>query len=963
MKPPSFTAPTKRPKKNTKKSVVTEPITANAEKLDYTDGHSHFGTLPVPGDLVMHQPQDTLRFLRQTLLLRYSPLLWVSSLLLAMVCLWMRHDAILISVELPLMAALTVVGVVFSRWGGQHLKLRPGWRPDTWITGLALVHGIYWGIQASIGGLCLTLGIAYAVMSCIALIPQWRSQVIACLPVLLIPVFAEPGLPNQTLIELHLPLMLLILLASWQASNMAKRNLESLIDRRRLTTQLSRHRDQLEDIVSRRTAELEATNQRLNDEVALRQQVNQTLLKSEEQMNMAMAASGIGFWDWDITGRRVYHSDQQRFFGQVTDAVDYIDLEAWVDAADRALVRRALLSHLKGRTRFYHARYRLHRPDADRPIWLEDSGRVISRDDQGRPQRMVGTRRDISKDMRLQEELRLSSSLFNNSPDGVFVLDSSQRLRTCNRVFSQILQRQKSQLVSLSLFDVLRTEQRDRIAQGMTNNGRWQGEIVALRDGHQRFPMRLTLSAIRSSDGRTSHYLGIARDLTEQQHKALELDYLNNYDKLTGLFNRAYFHQLLKQFEDHDPLMSNQYAVAVLNLDRFKTINESLGQELGDQLLRDVSARLNNLQDPVRTVARLGADEFALLLDYGGDRKALETALDMALKEVSRLSLIGEHELIITASMGVCLVHRDNLHQLLNQAITAMGQARQAGGNKHLFYRQMLSDRPAERRQLLDDLAKAVTAADELSVDYQPKLNLKTGMIDSVEALVRWQHPKRGPIEPEDFIPLAIDAGLIGQISDAVLQRACVDAARWQRQGLGDIAVSVNLSASQVYREDLYDRVANALKQSGLEARYLELEVTEAMLMEDATHAQHFLNQLRTLGVGLTLDDFGTGYTSLNYLKRFPIQTLKIDRSFIQEWRQGENSPVIEAIMAMADSLKMSVVAEGVESREQLNYLKRLGCGHAQGYLISRPLPADEMFTLIRHANLPQVFDNTDRVH
>lgn len=936
--------------------------TGKFEKLHYTDdGYSHFGSLPGPGDIPMHQPQDTLRFLRLSLLLRYSLLLWVCSFLLAVVCAMSRQVA-MATYELPLIAALSGGGILFSHWGNQHLSTRPSWRPDLWIAGLALLHGIYWGVRASDGGLCQTLGIAYAVMACIFLIPQWRSQVIACLPVLLLPVFVNGGLPNQALIELHLPLMSLILVASWQASNMAYRNLESLIDKRRLSTQLARHSDQLESIVSRRTAELEAANQRLNDEVRLRQQVNQSLLKSEEQMNMAMAASGIGFWDWDIAGRRVYHSDQQRFFGQVTDATDYIDLEAWVDATDRALVRRALRAHLKGRTRFYHARYRLHRPDADRPIWLEDSGRVISRDAQGRPQRMVGTRRDISKDMRLQEELRLSSSLFNNSPDGVFVLDSSQRLRTCNRVFSQILGRQKSQLVGSSLFDVLRTEQRERIAQGMINNGRWQGEIVTLREGHNRFPMRLTLTAIRSTDGRTSHYLGIARDLTEQQHTALELDYLNNYDKLTGLFNRAHFHQLLKQFESHDPLLSNQYAVAVLNLDRFKAINESLGQDVGDQLLRDISARLNNLQDPVRTVARLGSDEFALLLDYGGDRPALDAALNMALEEVSRLSLIGEHELIITASMGVCLVHRENLHQLLNQAIIAMGQARQSGGNKYLYYRQALSDRPAERRKLVEDLNQAVST-DQLSVDYQPKLNLKTGMIDSVEALVRWQHPERGPIDPEDFIPLAEEAGLIGRISDAVLQRACLDAARWQQQGMGDISVSVNLSSNQVYREDLYDCVAAALERSGLEARYLELEVTESMLMEDATHAQDFLNQLRTLGVRLTLDDFGTGYTSLSYLKRFPIQSLKIDRSFIQEWRQGESSPVIEAIMAMADSLKMAVVAEGVESREQLNYLKRLGCGYAQGYLISRPLPATEVLNLIRHANLPQLYDHTERVH
>lgn len=908
----------------------------------------------------MHQPQDTLRFLRHSVLLRYSLLLWVASLSLVLICV-LGRGAALSSYDLPAMLLLSAAGAGLSYWGGQHLQQRPGWRPGSWVASLALLHGLYWGHQASNGGLCLTLGIAYAGLAGIFLVSHWRSLLLACLPVLLLPMLLEPGLERTALVELHLPLMVLILLASWQGSLMASRNMQGLIDKRRLNTQLARHRDQLESIVSRRTAELEAANQRLNDEVDLRQQVNQSLLKSEEQMNMAMAASGIGFWDWDIIARRVYHSDQQRFFGQATDEVDYIDLEAWVDEADRHLVRRALRAHLKGRTRFYHARYRLHRPDAERPIWLEDSGRVIARDDQGRPLRMVGTRRDISKDMRLQEELRLSSSLFNNSPDGVFVLDSSQRLRTCNRVFSQVLGRQKSQLVGLALFDVIRTEQRARIAQGMTNNGRWQGEIVALRDGHRRFPMRLTLTAIRSSDGRVSHYLGIARDLTEQQHQALELDYLNNYDKLTGLFNRGYFHQLLKQFEEHDPLLSNQYAVAVLNLDRFKAINESLGQELGDQLLRDVSARLNNLQDPVRTVARLGADEFALLLDYGGDRAALDTALDQALEEVSRPILISEHELIITASMGACLVHRENLHQLLNQAIAAMGQARQRGGNKFIYYRQALSDRPEERRQLASELEQAVQD-EQFSIDYQPKLNLRSGVIDSVEALVRWQHPQRGPIDPEDFIPLAEEAGLLGRISDAVLQRACQDAAHWHRQGLADIAVSVNLSANQVYREDLYDRVATALKHSGLAARYLELEVTESMLMEDATYAQDFLNQLRTLGVQLAVDDFGTGYSSLSYLKRFPIQTLKIDRSFIHEWRQGENSPVIEAIMAMAESLKLRVVAEGVESREQLTYLKRLGCGHAQGYLISRPLPAEEVLTLIRHANLP-VFDHTDRVH
>ncbi len=900
----------------------------------------------------MHQPQDTLRHLRSAYLLRYSYLLWVASAVLGIVSLASQsYDRWAFTGALTLLLTLSGMGLALSRWGRRHLKARPGWNPAIWVGALALCHALFWGVQARMGGLSLSLGIAFSGLAGVAFFTHWRLFWLAWLPVAILPVVLPGRIGADTLLQIHLPLMAIVVVGIWQGHRMSMRMLENALESRHLSELLTRHRDQLEDTIARRTTELEQSNSRLNDEVELRKQINQTLVKSEEQMNMAMAASGIGFWDWDIANRRVYHSDKQKFFGHATQDSDYIDLEARVFEADRPRVRRALMLHLKDRTRYYHARYRIQHEDESDYKWLEDSGKVIERDARGRPMRMVGTRRDITDDMRKQEELRLSSSLFNNSPDGVFVLDSEQRLRTCNRMFSQMFQRQKGQIVGLPLFQVIPTEQQARIAQGMVNNGRWQGDIVAMRHGHQRFPMSLTLTAIRDTDGRISHYLGICRDLTDQRRSALQLDYLTNYDKLTGLVNRGYFHRLVKQFEEHEPLLNNHYAIAVLNLDRFKAINDSLGQDVGDQLLKDVAARLNNLNDPVRQVARLGSDEFALYIDYEGNRNALDETLALALEEVSRPSLIEDHELIVTASIGVCIVHHDNLRQLLNQAIAAMNQARLQGGNNIQFYRQVLTNQP-EQRQLMEAALKKAVDEGALSIDYQPKLNLSTGLIDSVEALVRWHHPEQGPIAPDDFLPLAEETGLITRISDQVLHRACQDAASWRNQGLGDISVSVNLSGQQVYRDDLYDRVADALDRSGLPPEYLELEITESVLMEDVAHAQDFLNQLRSLGLSLALDDFGTGYSSLSYLKRFPIDTLKVDRSFLREIRTGESSPVIEAIMAMAESLKMSVVAEGVETREQLSYLKKLGCDYAQGFLISRPLPATEILPLIRHSNL-----------
>jgi diguanylate cyclase (GGDEF)-like protein/PAS domain S-box-containing protein len=621
-----------------------------------------------------------------------------------------------------------------------------------------------------------------------------------------------------------------------------------------------------------------------------------------------------------------------------------------------------MIRHLKGEADYYTARFRITTCETRKTRWIEDIGKITERSQTGRATRMIGTRRDISKDMQLQEELSLSSSLFNTNHDGVFILDSQQQFRTCNRAFCEIFKRQKGELIGESLFQVIRTEQNHRISQSMVSNGRWFGDIVAARGKLERFPITLTLTAVKRDDNSVSHYLGICRDQSESEETQNKINYLSNYDKLTGLFNRGYFHQVLEQFHEHRPLQANHYAVCVLNLDRFKTINESLGIEVGDQLLRDLAARLNNLQEPVRQVSRLSSDEFALIIEFENDQTHLLHVLSALQADITRPFLIDEHELIVTASIGACVVSENNLSQLLNHAIAAMNQARYQGGNNFQFYHQKLATSPLERLQLEKSLRKAI-ANQEFSVDYQPKLNLHTGIIDSVEALVRWRHPHKGLLDPQDFIPLAEETGLISAIGEQVLNKACMEAATWRERGFGDISISVNLSSHQIRRDDLYDVIHNALLTSQLPAEYLELELTESMLMEDINHAQDFLNQLRSLGVRLALDDFGTGYSSLSYLKRLPIDTLKIDKSFVAESRDGSKSPIVEAIMAMAESLNLSVVAEGVETQAQLDYLKTLTCDYAQGYIISRALPASEVLTLIRHTNMQSINQSPESVH
>ncbi|MEX1216248.1 EAL domain-containing protein [Saccharospirillum sp.] len=898
---------------------------------------------------------------RQRQVLRHSNLLWVSSLALGLVCTTVhpgRPDALVVA---GLVAVLALAGLAVSRFGLVWQDRYPRFRAMPAVVVVTVLQSSVWGYEAHYGGLCLTLSIAYVGLAAIALYAYWRALLAAWGPVMMLPIFVGPPLPAETLIDVHLPLMSLVLLGAWQGHLMARRATRRALVNKRLNALLVRNRDRLEATVQERTRALNRSNERLQEEVVLRKQVNQSLIKHEEQMNLAMTASGIGFWDWDITARRVYHSDQHRFFGQVTKAEDGGDLIDKVHPEDRGRVKRALSAHLTRRSDFYHARYRLLTGDDTEPVWLEDSGKVIERSPTGQAVRMVGTRRDISADMRQREELSLSASLFNNSSDGVFVLGRDQCFRTANRMFSQIVGMQKSQLLGRDLFSVMPTHQSQHIAKALFNNGRWHGDLVIRIGGSRRIQVLLTLTAVRSKDRSISHFLGICQDLSQRYNGLIPTD-KDAYDALTGVYNRRFFQELLAGFHQHDPLLPDHYAIAILNLDDFAALNRHVGTTVGDQLLRDVAARLTNQNDPLRWVARLGGDRFGLFLEYEGDRCSLEECLTTLLEEVARPMLIDDQVVSLTASIGVCRVQSDNIDTLLTLAQQAMIQASATGGNGINYHAAYPPGLPQLSEAWALELREAL-AGQVLHLEFWPRTRLVGGRLEGVDARVIWHHPVYGRLESEVLLSMASSVGMGPALQRWCLQQSCTEAVRWQREGCETVRLSLRLASNQLDDENFVEQVAAMLAHTGLASDALELVVTESQLMADVTHIRSVLDKLSRLGVHLVLGDFGGGQSSLSHLKHVPVNALSLAPTLVREAVSAGQQPVLKAVIEMAHSLNLAVIASPVEQPAQLRLLKDLGCDIAQGGLVSQSMKADTLLALVQQRHQTHLAVSPIRVH
>lgn len=550
-------------------------------------------------------------------------------------------------------------------------------------------------------------------------------------------------------------------------------------------------------------------------------------------------------------------------------------------------------------------------------------------------------------------KLEQAAQVFEHSKEGILVTDANKNIISVNKSFTEITGftpedaiGQNPRLLSSGRHDAIFFKQMWSV---LTTTGSWQGEIWNRRKNGEIYPESLTIICVKGDDGAVINYISIFGDISERKRSEERIQQLAHYDVLTGLPNRVLFSDRLEQSLINAQRNQLKVALLFLDLDRFKQINDTLGHDIGDELLKMVAQRLLSCVREQDTLSRQGGDEFIAVLP-DADAVGAELVAAKMLEAIIQPYKINQHELRISSSIGIA-VYPDQAQEaesLIKYADVAMYQAKDSGRNKYLRFDPSMNTSSHERLQLENSLRTAVERQ-ELRLYYQPQIDLINGRIIGCEALVRWQHPELGMISPATFIPLAEETGLIMPISDWVLEEALRQARAWRDAGLPEITVAVNLSALQFRQRILNEQVGTLLKKYDLPPHVLDLELTESILMQGIDSALSMLHELTIMGVGLSIDDFGTGYSSLSYLKRFPIQKLKIDQSFVRDITTDSNdATMVKTIILMAHSLKLHVIAEGVETEAQADFLRASGCEQAQGYLFGRPVPADEFTQLLQ---------------
>lgn len=556
---------------------------------------------------------------------------------------------------------------------------------------------------------------------------------------------------------------------------------------------------------------------------------------------------------------------------------------------------------------------------------------------------------------REEEKLRLYATIFQNSHDSVTITDTLGNIIAVNPAFSEITGYTREEVMGKNP-RILQSGRQGKeyyteLWSSLIKNGYWTGEVWNRRKDGSLYAGWLSITAVRNADGALEHYVGVTSDITEYKAAQERIRHMAFYDQLTGLPNRSLLRDRVERLFAQAQREEMSFALMFIDLDNFKRVNDSLGHHVGDLLLQEVAHRLHDCVRDSDTVSRQGGDEFVVLLP---DTR-IEGTESVASKILVNLSLphqLEGQQVVATPSIGISLYPQDaqDFETLVKHADTALYRVKESGRAGIQFFTPEMNIAAHERMVLENALRQAIEKPDFV-LHYQPQLDLLHGRVVGMEALIRWKDAKLGTVPPDDFIPIAEENGLIVPIGAWVLRVACIQNKIWQSMGLPNVPVSVNVSAIQIRQPDFIQMVAAVLRETGLEAKYLELELTEREVMRDVDQTIRVMNQLEALGVSLVVDDFGTGYSSLAYLKRFPLKKLKIDKSFVHELAlHADDREISNAIIRLAHSLNLEVVAEGVESTAQLDILRGQGCDAVQGYYFSKPLPVEEFTVFLRSA-------------
>ena len=558
-----------------------------------------------------------------------------------------------------------------------------------------------------------------------------------------------------------------------------------------------------------------------------------------------------------------------------------------------------------------------------------------------------------------EDSLRQAAAVFDATQEGVLVTDAEQRIVHVNPAFTRITGYAAEEVLGQHP-SLLKSGRHDPafyhgLWHALQSRGAWSGEVWNRRKSGDIYPQWQCIRSIHDDQGTLSHYVAVFSDITALKRSQRELDYLAHHDPLSNLPNRLLFTERVEHALERAGREQRPGAVLLIDLDHFKHINESLGHNVGDLLLKAVGERLGEQLGNGTTLARLGGDEFGLLCEQCAAAAQAASLAQQLLQHLGAPFHLNGQELYVSASIGISLFPGDahSVEQVLRNADSALFKAKNSGREGFAFYTQALTEYARQRVELASALRHAVDNG-ELRVHYQPLHCLRSQRAVGVEALVRWQHPQRGLVAPGEFIPIAEDSGLIGAIDSWVLEQACRQMVAWQAAATPLQFVAVNVSSRLFSRGELDQRVAQVLATTGLDPDCLELEVTESAVMDDPDLALALLSRLRGLGVRLAIDDFGTGYSSLARLKGLPVQKLKLDQSFVRGLPDDQDDAAItRAVIALGHSLELEILAEGIERPEQMEFLRQLGCDHGQGYHFGRPQAAEQLARQLGHPPAP----------
>ncbi|SHJ59620.1 PAS domain S-box-containing protein/diguanylate cyclase (GGDEF) domain-containing protein [Geosporobacter subterraneus DSM 17957] len=706
--------------------------------------------------------------------------------------------------------------------------------------------------------------------------------------------------------------------------------------------------------------ELLAMDEELNQQFDELEKHRDALMVSNQRYELAVEGANDGIWDWDLKNDVYFVSARWKKALGYTEGELPNQYDSWkelIHPEDQRAVLYKIRDYLESRTGSYEDTYRIRCRNGNYR-WILSRGKAIWHEE-GQAIRAAGSHTDITSYMELQallhKEKELYRSIINGAAVFILGLSTDAKIIEFNPYAEEITGYRKDEVLGLRWFDLfIPSEKRthtDEIVQKILKGEivRNQENEVITKDG-RRLDVLWNNNAIYDNQGNVLGIIAMGTDITQRKLMEKELFSLAYYDELTGLPNRKIFKNHLEEIIGQAQNKQQRFALLYLDLDNFKKINDTLGHAYGDRLLKKIASALGQTAQGEERVYRLGGDEFGIVIPNMMNAIEFHKQIIAIMEIISRVWVIEGQELFITASMGIAVFPEDgqDAQTLLKNADTAMYVSKDRSKNCYTFYTSDMNEKAIKYLEMEKDLRNALQRK-EFRLYYQPIVNLRTGKIKGVEALIRWVHPVKGMISPAEFIPFAEETGLIVEIGERVIAEACRCLKKWRDMGLPQINMSVNLSARQLSQYDLGDKIQGIIEEVGVYGRDLVFEITENMALYDLKQSMNILNTLRTMNIRIALDDFGTGYSSLNYIKRLPIDMIKIDKSFIGDiTKHFHEQAIAKTIIDLAHNMNYLVTAEGIETEEQYRILKDFDCDFGQGYLFSRPIPEDELEALLQ---------------